>query len=71
MILIGLENCEGCKLIHARHMELTYLEVPRNATPENNNIKKILAELNLSEYPMLFEDDLKTLIPLKVIEPNL
>jgi hypothetical protein len=74
MILIGLENCPGCKIIKEKHPELRYIEVPRNTEGADSqilNIKKRLAQLKIHEFPALLNDGMTKQIALSVIEPNI
>jgi len=74
MILIGLENCPGCKIIKDKHPELRYIEVPRSTQGADRqvvNIKKRLGQLKVHEFPALLNDGMTKSIPLSVIEPDL
>jgi len=74
MILVGLERCPGCKIIHEKHPEIPYVEVPRisaNADKDVFEVKKALGRLGITEFPVLLNDSMNKVLPLKLIDPNL
>jgi len=67
MILIGLEHCPGCSIVRANFPNVNFIEVPRNATKENNNVKRILDELGLADYPIVLNDAMNQALPLTAL----
>lgn len=73
MIVIGLEDCPGCKIFKEKHPELKYLEVPRKADPKDKsmlNIKKSLGRLNITKFPAIVNDGFTQRIDIKSVEPD-
>jgi len=74
MLLVGLENCQGCKILHEKYPEIPFVEVPRKAANSNKDVfevKKALGLLGVTEFPVLLNDALNTVLPLSLIDPNL
>ena len=74
MILVGLEDCEGCKIIHAKHPEVQYVVVPRKIESCDRDIleiKRAMFRLGVKMFPVLVDDGLTQIIPLEVIDPEL
>lgn len=74
MLLVGLENCKPCKIIHEKYPEIPFVEVPRqaaNADKDVFEVKKALGRLGINEFPVLLNDSLTTVLPLSLIDPKL
>ena len=74
MLLVGLQNCPGCKILHEKHPEISYVEVPRiaaNADMDVFEVKKAIGLLGITHFPVLLNDALTEVIPLSIIEPKL
>ena len=74
MLLVGLENCPGCKIIHEKHPEIPYVVVPRqsaNADKDIYEVKKALGRLGIHEFPVLLNNDMTEVLPLSTIDPKL
>ena len=74
MILVGLENCKGCKIMHEKHPEIPYVVVPRraaNADKDVFEVKKALGRLGIKEFPVLLNDALNRVLPLSLIDPDI
>lgn len=74
MILVGLENCPGCKIVHAKFPNVPYVEVPRssaNADKDVFEVKKAMGRLGITEFPVLINDDMTEVLPLEILDPNL
>jgi hypothetical protein len=73
MILVGLEKCKGCEILHKKHPEVPYVEVPRiagNSTQDVLAIKLAIGRLGIKEFPVLLDDALVNVLPLTLIDPN-
>jgi len=71
MILIGLENCKPCEQLHARYPKVPFVEVPRHAASADMDVyevKKALGRLGIREFPVLLNDAMTVVLPLKMIE---
>ena len=74
MLLVGLENCKPCIELHKKYPNIPFVEVPRksaNADKDIFEIKKALGLLGVTEFPVLLDDALKTVLPLSLIDPEL
>ena len=74
MLLVGLESCPGCKIIHEKHPEVPYIEVPRRAANADRDImevKKAVGLLGVKVFPVLLNDALNGILPLSLIDPKL
>ena len=74
MVLIGLENCKGCHILHDKYPDFPYIEVPRkieNADKDTYEIKKALARLGVREFPVLLNDSMTQVLPLSLIDKDL
>ena len=73
MILVGLEDCCGCKLFRTKHPELRYIELPLNEkqdTPHTKALRANLARLKLDKFPILLNDGMTKQIDIKTIDPE-
>lgn len=73
-ILVGLESCPGCKIIHEAHPEVQYVVVPRtsaNADKDVFEVKKALGRLGVTKFPVLLDDSMQAIIPLEKLDPKL
>jgi len=72
MIIIGLENCPGCKLFKSRHPNLPYIEITRNQTedPQNVNVKLALARLHIDKFPVVLNPGMTKVIPMATVDPE-
>ncbi len=72
MIILGLENCEGCKKLRDRHPGISYVEIPfgNNGNKEIIEIKKRIYNLGINRFPSLVNDDFSQSIPVSVIDPD-
>ena len=74
MLLVGLENCPGCKTIHETHPEVSYVTLPRNyvnVTKDIQGIYDAVNRLNVTKFPVLMNDSLTAVLPLETIDPLL
>ena len=74
MLLVGLENCPGCKIIHEKHPEISYVVIPRQAGNSDKDVfevKKAIGRLGIQEFPVLLNDAMNKVLPLSLIDPNL
>lgn len=74
MILVGLENCPGCKIIHEKHPEVPYVVVPRQVADADKDVfevKKAVGRLGIDKFPVLLSDALNEVLPLSLIDPTL
>ena len=74
MLLVGLENCPGCKIIHEKYPEIPFVEIPRQAANANKDVfevKKAIGKLGVTTFPVLLNDAMNRLLPLLLIDPNL
>jgi hypothetical protein len=74
MILIGLENCKPCKVLHKKYPDIPYVVVPRqvaNGDKDIYEIKKALGRLGITEFPVLLNNDMTSVLPLTLIDPNI
>jgi hypothetical protein len=72
MIILGLENCEGCKILRDRHPGISYIEIPlgKSGNKEIIEIKKRIYNLGIDRFPSLVKDDFSQSIPVSVIDPD-
>ena len=73
MIIVGLENCPGCKIIHDKYPNIPFVEVPRHAANANKDIfeiKKAIGRLGIMEFPVLLNDALNIVLPLTILEKD-
>ena len=71
MILIGLENCPGCKIVKEKYPNLPYKELPRKVNEgdtQSMNLKKRMGQLNVTEFPVLLNDGMTKVLPLTLLE---
>lgn len=74
MILVGLENCASCKIIHENHPEVSYVVLPRQAANSDKDvfeIKKAIGKLGVRDFPVLVNDAITKVLPLSLINSNL
>lgn len=74
MVLIGLENCEGCHIIHGKYPEIPFIEVPRKTEHCDKTmieVKRALYRHGIDKFPVLMNDDLTVVLPLETINPEL
>ena len=74
MILVGLEKCKGCEILHKKHPEVPYVEIPRitaNGTRDVFDVKMAIGRLGIKEFPVLLDDALISVLPLSLIDPNI
>ena len=74
MLLVGLERCPGCKIIHEKYPDIPYVELPRisaNADKDVFEVKKAIGRLGITEFPVLVNDAITKVLPLSLIDPNL
>jgi len=70
MIVIGLSDCPGCEIFHAKHPELPFVEMPRKigVTKDLQPIKKALGRLGVTEFPVILDDMLSQVIPMEEVD---
>ena len=74
MLLVGLENCKPCQMIHEKYPQIPFVEVPRQAADANKDVyevKKALGRLGIKEFPVLLNDDMTEVLSLGLIDPKL
>ena len=74
MLLVGLQDCPGCKLIHEKYPKVPYVEVPRlveNAHKDVFEVKKAIGRLGVTEFPVLINDAMNRILSLSLIDPSL
>ena len=73
MIIVGLQNCETCKVFKQRHPDLTYIEIPRKMSRNKDDrvrqIKIMTGKYKLNVFPLIIEDDLSDFISIRIIDP--
>lgn len=69
MIIVGLESCPGCKLIHEKHPNIPYIELPRSGevTKDMVTLRDIISKLNITEFPVILNDGLNRVLPLSIL----
>lgn len=72
MIIIGLQNCESCKILKARHPDLEYIELPRKGITEGKlrDIKRLIGKNKLDQFPLLMKNDMSGFIPMKTLDAD-
>lgn len=71
MIIIGLENCPGCKLVKEKYPDVLYKELPRKVTEgdiQSMNLKKRMTALGVTEFPVVLNDGMTKVLPLEMLE---
>lgn len=71
MIIIGLEDCLTCKLLKDKYPSLRYIELSRRrvkSSKEILDIKSLLKELKVYWFPVLLNDYLDEIIPIKTLD---
>lgn len=71
MLLVGLENCKACEIMHEKHPNVPFVEVPRhvaNADKDVYEVKKALGRLGLNKFPILLNDDMTQALPLSLLD---
>lgn len=74
MLLIGLEKCPGCKILHEKFPNIPYIEVPRlteKADKDLFQVKKAVGMLGVKEFPVLVNDAMNRVLPLSLLDPKL
>lgn len=71
LTIIGLENCNPCKVFKARHPNLKYIEVPRRSdgNSEALELKRKISKLGVTEFPVLFDEDMENVVSLELFDP--
>ena len=72
MIIVGLEKCAPCKEFKAKHPNVRYIEVPRQAGEDiqSLNMKKRLTQLGVTEFPVILNDGMTKVLPLSSLDPS-
>jgi len=76
MLLVGLQNCAGCREMHEKHPELSYIEIPRRVEFADRDIYPIkiaIGRLGIKEFPVILNDSLTSVLPFSTIgekDPN-
>lgn len=71
MIIVGLSDCPGCKLIHEKYPEVLYKELPRvvaEGDTQSMNLKKRMGQLGVTEFPVVLNDGMTKVLPLEMLE---
>ena len=74
MLLVGLENCGPCKILHEKYPHIPFVEVPRHAGAADMDVfevKKAISRLGVKEFPVLLNDAMNEILPLSLIDPKL
>ncbi len=76
MIIIGIEDCNTCKIVKTTLPHVRYVELKINTKIKSNEeilkIKKLLGKLNPSgNFPVLIDDNYTKLIDTEVLLDNL
>ena len=74
MLLVGLENCPGCKILHSKYPEIPYVELPKmaaNSDKDTFEVKKAIGLLGITDFPVLVNDAITKTLPLTLIDPNI
>jgi hypothetical protein len=73
MILVGLENCNCCTVLHNKHPEVPYVVVPRDPAESNMDVfevTKAISILGVAKYPVLLNDALNRVLPMSLINKD-
>jgi hypothetical protein len=72
MLIVGLEHCAPCKEFRAKHPNIRYIEVPRQAREDiqARNMKKRLTQLGVTEFPVILNDGMTKVLPLSSLDSN-
>ena len=72
MIIISLEDCNGCMIFKQRHPELRVIEIPRSCEGDKTcqNIKKILSKFDVKEFPVVMNDGLTQVLDMERVDPE-
>ena len=71
MIIIGLENCPGCKIVKEKYPDILYKELPRKVDKDDTNsmnLKKRMGQLGVTEFPVVLNDGMTKVLPLEMLE---
>lgn len=72
MIIVGLENCDTCKVFKQRHPDIPYVEIPRkmsgNKDDKVRQIKLMTGKYKLNVFPLIIEDDLSDFISIHIVD---
>lgn len=74
MLLVGLEDCKYCDIIHEKYPDVPFVEVPKraaNADKDVFEVKKAIGLLGITEFPVLLNDSFTKVLPLSLIDPKL
>jgi hypothetical protein len=72
MIILGIENCPGCKKLRDRHPDLVYIEIPASSGGDRDviELKKKVQDLRIDRFPSLVNDDITEVFPVSLIDKD-
>jgi hypothetical protein len=72
LIIVGLENCAGCKLLSSRFPEIPYVEIPvkSEGITEFIELKKRVKQLRIEKFPALTNSGMTETFPVSSIDPD-
>lgn len=72
LIIVGLENCAGCKLLSSRFPQIPYVEIPEKSDgiTEVIELKKRVKQLQIEKFPALVNTEMTQTFPVSSIDPD-
>ena len=72
MIIVGLENCDTCKVFQRMHPEMGYIELPRRMSRKKDDPLRMLkikaGKANLWFFPLVIDDALTNFISIREVD---